>query len=75
MKDLIDYAKRHSHLWRHQGDHYWLARLHQEVAELTLTLDHQHQGPRNHELLQIATICINWLHKEHALQYPEEDTC
>ena len=72
MRTLIDYARGHRHMWRYEGDHYWLARLQQEVAELTLALDGQHEGPVNHELLQIATICINWLEKEHAIDYSEE---
>ena len=88
MKTLIQYAKDHRHLWRHEGDHYWLAQLHKELAKLTLTLDGQHPAPcdtcvapadpgrcaTNHVLLQIATISINWLEKERAIQYPEEDT-
>lgn len=72
MEKLIEYAKEHRHLWRLEGDHYWLARLQQEVAELTLSLDGQHEDPKNHDLLQIATICINWLEKDYALEYPEE---
>lgn len=72
MKRLIEYAKDHQHLWRDEHESYWLARLQQEVAELVLTLDKQHDGPREHELLQIATICINWLDMREDFEWPEE---
>jgi len=73
MKRLIEYAQDYRHLWRLEGDHYWLARLQQEVAELTLALDGQHEDRPAHELLQIATICINWLDKDQDLEWLEEE--
>ena len=72
MKYLIEHALEHRHLWRDEGDHYWLARLQQEVAELVLALDGQHDDPPSHELGQIATICINWLEKDGYFKYPKQ---
>lgn len=72
MKYLIEDALEHRHLWRDEGNHYWLARLQQEVAELVLALVGQHDDLPSHELGQIATICINWLEKDGYFTYPEQ---
>lgn len=73
MKSLLEYAREHRDSWKDEGDHYWLARLQQEVAELTLVLDEQHEGPMIHELAQIAAICMNWLYWNDAFEYPEDE--
>ena len=74
MKRLIEYAEKYRQHWRHEGNHYWLAKLQEEVAELTLTLEGKHEGPLAHELAQIASICMNWLDKEGDFKWPEEST-
>ena len=73
MIKLLKHARKHRDLWEMKPDAYWLARLQEEVAELTLTLDDQHEGPMTHELRQIATICINWMYWNNALDYPDEE--
>jgi len=61
MKQILQYKHRYRDYWRHKPESYWLARLQEEVAELTLTLDEQHEGPVSLELREIASICMNWL--------------
>jgi len=34
-----------------------------EVAELAYALEGRHEHPPEHELIQIAGICINWLRR------------
>ena len=61
MNRVLDLKSRYAAYWRHKPESYWLARLQEEVAELTLTLDEQHEGPVSLELREIASICMNWL--------------
>lgn len=52
--------KRGTH-WRDQDEHYWIARLMQEVGELSSSLVGDHLDSPDHELRQIASIALNWL--------------
>ena len=49
--------------WRNKDDQYWLARLLEEVAELGMALQNEHEHTPEIELTQIASICVNWLEK------------
>lgn len=59
--DVIALADRHAHRWQDRDDHYWFARLSQEVGELGSSLVGDHKDPPEHELRQIGSIAINWL--------------
>lgn len=61
MKQTLEYKRKYATEWRDKSEHWWLARLQGETAELTLTLEGKHEGPMAHELRQIAAICLNWL--------------
>ena len=61
MNQTSELVERYRWHWRDKPESYWLARLQEEVAELTLTLDEQHKGPVSLELREIASICLNWL--------------
>ena len=47
--------------WRDEPESYWLARLMQEVGELSSSLVGDHEDSPEHELQQIASIALNWL--------------
>ncbi len=48
-----------------RDDSYWFARLVEEVGELGASLVQDHPDTPDHELIQIASICINWLEKRY----------
>ena len=52
--------------WRNQDDQYWFARLLEEVAELGMALQGEHEHKPELELTQIAGICTNWLEKKES---------
>lgn len=58
---ISDKAKEHCETWRDQPEGYWLARLMQEVGEAASSLIGDHEHPLEWELIQIASICVNWL--------------
>jgi hypothetical protein len=64
MSDSVDImVEKYRHHWRDRDDMYWLARLMQEVGELGSSLVGDHDDTPEHELVQIASIAINWLDK------------
>lgn len=52
---------QHQNTWRDKPEWYWFYGLLKEIVELGLALVGLHKGPIEWELLQIATICVNWL--------------
>lgn len=58
---VLALQEQHKETWRGMGEHYWLARLVQEVGELASALVGDHEDPADWELTQIAAICLNWL--------------
>ena len=61
--DVYSLAARYHDKWRDRDEFYWLARLMQEVGELSSSLVGDHPDTPEHELRQIASIVINWLGK------------
>lgn len=49
--------------WQERPDSFWFARLIQECGELGSSLIGDHVDTPEHELMQIASICLNWLEK------------
>lgn len=58
---VVDLKEYHKETWRDKPEDYWLARLMQEVGELSGTLVGSHDDSTEWELVQIAAICLNWL--------------
>ena len=54
------------HDWRGMPSYYWLTRLVEEVGELAQALTARHEHSPDYELLQIASIAINWLDNRNA---------
>lgn len=61
MRQTLEYMMRYVTCWRDKTEHWWYARLMQEVGELGDTFTGETKDPRAHELRQIAAICLNWL--------------
>ena len=50
----------HQTTWRGKDQHYWFARLVQEVGELGSALVGDHHHSPDEELAEIISICLNW---------------
>lgn len=62
VKLTFDIKQANIKMWRDgKSDMYWLARLTEEVGELSSALLGRHEHPPEVELRQIAAICLNWL--------------
>lgn len=59
----IRLQKRYSAYWRDRSNIYWLWRLLQEFFELCGSVTGFHKDPVKWELMQIASICLNWMYK------------
>lgn len=59
--DVTNLSNEHVKTWRDKEEYYWLCRLMEEVGELGASLANDHEDSPDHELTQIAAICINWL--------------
>lgn len=55
-----------SHVDRDKGDDWWFMMLAEEIGELAGALRDQHEDPPEWELMQIASIALNWLEKRGA---------
>lgn len=60
---IKEHRLRHRNHWREKSDWYWFWRILQEIVELFLSLLKLHKDTPDWEILQIATIGINWLEK------------
>lgn len=60
---VLDAKAACNSLWLDKGDPYWLFRLLQETGELASVLAGDHDDTIEHELVQIASIAMNWLEK------------
>jgi hypothetical protein len=61
IKKVISLAETHASTWRDMSEMYWLARLVEEVGELSSAIVGRHEHAPDLELAEIASICINWL--------------
>ena len=59
---------KHATTWRDKSQLTWVCGLLEEVCELMLSLVGLHDGPVDHELMQIAAICMNW--REYRAEQP-----
>ena len=67
---VLRLKREHLDTWRDRPDSYWFMRLSQEVGELGGSLVGDHPHPPEWELMQIASICLNWLDKIEADKEP-----
>ena len=65
-KEVVNHRRQYISRHRDKDDNYWLLMLHEEVAELTLSLRGKHEHSPELELTEIAGICINWLEKRES---------
>jgi hypothetical protein len=67
----VSLAIQHKNTWRDKPESYWLAGLMEEVGELAGALVGQHEHSPESELIQIASICENWLRFREELKRSE----
>lgn len=60
-KRIVLLKDKHRQTWRDRDEGYWFQQLVGEVGELGLSLANDHEHTPDHELEQIAAICMNWL--------------
>ena len=58
---VIELVKIHRYVRRHEAEDVWLAGLAEEFAELASALAGIHYDSPDWELLEIASIALNWL--------------
>lgn len=63
LESVLYYQKKYKDYWTSKNNFYWFYRLFQEVTELFLALLRLHRHKPELELIQIASICLNWLNK------------
>jgi hypothetical protein len=61
VDEVLSTKFRYGDKWRDQPETYWLARLVEEIGELAGAMVGDHPDPVDHELVQIASIGLNWL--------------
>lgn len=59
--DVMQMKAKYARQWWDKPESYWFARLIQECGELGSSLVGDHEDTVEHELKQIASICLNWL--------------
>ncbi len=58
---VIELANRHANTWTDKSLDFWYRGLAEEMYELSLAIDGQHEDPPEYELLQISAIAINFI--------------
>ena len=58
---VIEFKEARADTWRDMPESYWLSRLMEEVGELASALNGRHEHTPELELMQVATLCLNWL--------------
>lgn len=61
LTDVIALKEAYKNHWRDMPESYWFMRLAEELGELGGVLAGNHDDTVEHELKQIAAICLNWL--------------
>lgn len=58
---IIKQVERHASTWPNETQEYWLNCLISEIGELADALRDDHPDPPERELVEISSLCINWL--------------
>ena len=58
---VLDLMRQHDQTWHDESQGYWLMRLVEEVGELASSMAGHHEDPIDWEVMQIASIALNWL--------------
>lgn len=61
LDQIVGLQRYHNKTWRNKRQWRWVLGLIEEVVELIASLVGLHEGPPEWELMQIASICLNWL--------------
>ena len=62
---VLRLAKDHKNTNRNKSSEYWFSMLLEKVQELNASLLGYHADPPEWELMQIASICLNWLDRRN----------
>lgn len=65
---VLALMEQHKDTWKGAKDHWWWYCLWEEICELELALDGDGDDPPEWELMQIASICLNWLRNKKEMQ-------
>lgn len=60
---VVRITDKYRFYWQDKSNFYWAWRLSLEMFELFGSLLHIHKDPVKWELIQISSICINWMYK------------
>jgi hypothetical protein len=63
LHDIVELKVLHEYTWKNEDDKTLFIRLTAEVAELGGAIIGTHEHSPEHELKQIASICLNWLER------------
>ena len=61
LDKVVDKTNEHSNTWKGRPISTWLLGLHEEVSELDCVIHGDHDDSLENELVQIASIALNWL--------------
>jgi hypothetical protein len=64
---VLTLAFKHRNTWKDKPIDYWYYRLMEEVGELGASLAGRHEDPPQLELLEIASIAMNFIFRLHEL--------
>jgi hypothetical protein len=71
---VLTLAHAKSEMWQDMSEHYWLARLTEEVGELASSLIDRHEDLPEWELMEIASIALNFL-RLRAIRAGQDGVC
>lgn len=63
LDQILQFQELYQNKWRTNDYNFWINRLLEEVTEASGVVNGTHQDNLEHELYQIASICINFLIK------------
>ncbi len=64
-RSVIHLAREHAQTWQDRRQWYWARGLLEEVGELLLALLGLHRHSPIYELMEISSICLNWIVYRH----------
>ena len=67
--ETISLMSDHKTTWRDKPEWFWFLMLLEEVVELLGALVGWHKDPIDFELMQIASICMNWMDMRRSRQH------
>lgn len=62
---ILSVVEYHRDTWPDMSQEFWCRRLNEEMEELFASIRETHEHPPERELIQIASIAMNWLRRFH----------